>query len=44
MHIALTMTICFIFEFCVRWDTNIFNSRYGIYLQGTFNTPSRLFS
>ena len=38
------MAICFCFEFCVRWDMSIFNSHYGIYLQDTFNTPSKLFS
>ena len=44
VHLTLTMVLCFIFEFCIRWDINIFNSRYGIYLQDTFNTPSKLFS
>ena len=44
VHITATMAICFFFEFCVRWDMNVFNSRYGIYLQDTFNTPSKLFS
>ena len=44
VHFTLTMVLCFIFEFCVRWDVNIFNSRYGIYLQERFNTPSKSFS
>lgn len=44
VHITPTMVICFCFEFCVRWDMNVFNSHYGIYLQDTFNTPSKLFS
>lgn len=44
MHLTLTMVLCFIFEFCIRWDINIFNSRYGIYLQERFNTPSKSFS
>ena len=44
VHLTLTMVLCFIFEFCIRWDINIFNSRYGIYLQERFNTPSKSFS
>ena len=44
VQITLTMMLCFIFEFCIRWDINIFNSRYGIYLQDRFNTSSKAFS
>ena len=44
VHLTLTMVLCFIFEFCIRWDINIFNSLYGIYLQERFNTPSKSFS
>ena len=44
VHLTLTMVLCFIFEFCICWDINIFNSRYGIYLQERFNTPSKSFS
>ena len=44
VHFTLTMVLCFIFEFCVRWDVNIFNSRYGIYLNEKFNTSSAAFS
>ena len=44
VHLTLTMVLCFIFEFCIRWDINIFNSRYGIYLKERFNTPSKSFS
>ena len=40
VHFTLTMVLCFIFEFCVRWDVNIFNSRYGIYLNDLFGTSS----
>ena len=44
VHFTLTMVLCFIFEFCIRWDVNIFNSRYGIYLNEKFGTPSAAFS
>ena len=44
VHFTLTMVLCFIFEFCIRWDVNIFNSRYGIYLNEKFNTSSAAFS
>ena len=32
VHITGTMCLCFAFEFCVRWTTNAYESRYGIYL------------
>ena len=44
VHITLTMILCFIYEFCVRWDLNTFNSRYGIYMSDKFGMSSSVFS
>ena len=44
VHITLTMVLCFIYEFCVRWDLNTFNSRYGIYMSDKFGMSSSVFS
>ena len=38
------MVLCFIFEFCVRWTANAFDSRYGFYLTDKFGTSSDGFS
>ena len=38
------MMLCFGFDFCVRWTSNAIESRYGIYLSDTFNTPSIVYS
>lgn len=42
-HVSGTM-LCFCFDFCVRWTSNAIESRYGIYLSDTFNTPSIVYS
>ena len=44
VHLTLTMVLCFIFEFCVRWGVNIYTARYGIYLNDKFGTPSSVLS
>ena len=44
VHITGTMCLCFAFEFCVRWTTNAFESRYGIYLSDFFGTSSLVYS
>ena len=44
VRITGTMCLCFAFEFCVRWTTNAFESRYGIYLADFFDTPSLVYS
>ncbi len=38
------MVLCFIFEFCIRWTANAFDSRYGFYLTDKFGTTSEGFS
>lgn len=43
-HVSGTMMLCFCFDFCVRWTSNAIESRYGIYLSDTFNTPSIVYS
>ena len=43
-HITKTMILCFIFEFCIRWTVNAFDSRYGIFLEDKFNINSATFS
>ena len=42
--LTLLMVMCFIFEFCVRWTVNAFDSRYGFYLTDKFNTTSDTYS
>ena len=42
--LTLLMVMCFIFEFCVRWTVNAFDSRYGFYLTDKFGTSSDGFS
>ena len=44
VHITGTMCLCFAFEFCVRWTTNAYESRYGIYLSDFFGTSSLAYS
>ena len=44
VHLTLTMVLCFVFEFCVRWGVNIYTARYGIYLNDKFGTPSSVLS
>ena len=44
VHVTGTMCLCFAFEFCVRWTTNAFESRYGIYLADFFGTSSLVYS
>ena len=44
VHISGTMCLCFAFEFCVRWTTNAYESRYGIYLNDLFGTSSMRYS
>ena len=39
-RITFLMVLCFIFEFCVRWTGNAFDSRYGFFLTDKFNTTS----
>ena len=43
-HVSGTMMLCFCFDFCGRWTSNAIESRYGIYLSDTFNTPSIVYS
>ena len=38
------MLRCFISEFCVRWTTNAYDSRYGIYLRDKFDVKSGVYS
>ena len=38
--VTFLMALCFIFEFCVRWTGNAFDSRYGFVLTDKFNTTS----
>lgn len=38
--LTFLMVLCFIFEFCVRWTSNAFDSRYGFFLTDKFNTTS----
>ena len=42
--VTLLMVLCFIVEFCVRWTSNAFNSRYGFYLADKFGTSADGFS
>lgn len=44
VRITGTMCLCFAFEFCVRWTTNAYESRYGIYLSDFFGTSSLAYS
>ena len=43
-RVTLLMALCFIVEFCVRWTSNAFNSRYGFYLADKFGTSADGFS
>ena len=39
-----TMALCFIFEFCIRWTLNAFDSRYGIYVTDKWGVSSIAYS
>ena len=38
------MVLCFMFEFCIRWTVNAFDSRFGFFLTDKFGTTSDRFS
>ena len=44
VRVTSTMALCFIYEFCIRWALNAFDSRYGIYLTDKWNMSSIAYS
>ena len=44
VKVTSVMVWCFIFEFCVRWTVNAYDSRYGIYLTDKWNISSGAYS
>lgn len=44
VKITSTMILCFIFEFCIRWVLNAFDSRYGIYVNDKWGVSSIAYS
>lgn len=38
------MVLCFLFEFCVRWTGNAFDSRYGFYIADKFGSTADTYS
>ena len=43
-QITLLMVLCLIFEFCVRWTVNAYDSRYGTYLKDVYGISSGTYS
>ena len=44
VRVTSTMALCFIYEFCIRWSLNAFDSRYGIYLTDKWGVNSITYS
>ena len=44
IRVTSTMVLCFIFEFCIRWTLNAFDSRYGIYVTDKWGMSSITYS
>ena len=44
VRVTPTMVLCFIFEFCIRWTLNAFDSRYGIYVNDKWGVSSIAYS
>ena len=44
IRVTSTMILCFIFEFCIRWTLNAFDSRYGIYVTDKWGVSSIAYS
>ena len=46
IHVKITpiMILCFIFEFCIRWTLNAYDSRYGIFLTDKWDISSATYS
>ena len=44
IRVTSTMVLCFIFEFCIRWSLNAFDSRYGIYITDKWGVSSITYS
>ena len=44
IRVTSTMVLCFIFEFCIRWTLNAFDSRYGIYVTDKWGVSSIAYS
>ena len=44
IRVTSTMVLCFIFEFCIRWTLNAFDSRYGIYITDKWGVSSIAYS
>ena len=44
IRVTSTMVLCFIFEFCIRWSLNAFDSRYGIYVTDKWGMSSITYS
>lgn len=44
VKITPIMILCFIFEFCIRWTLNAYDSRYGIFLTDKWNISSATYS
>ena len=44
IRVTSTMILCFIFEFCIRWTLNAFDSRYGIYVKDKWHISSLTYS
>ena len=42
--VTSTMALCFIYEFCIRWALNAFDSRYGIYVSDKWGMSSIAYS
>ena len=40
-QITLLLVLCMIFEFCVRWTVNAYDSSYGNYLMHTYGVDQR---
>lgn len=43
-QITLLLVLCMIFEFCVRWTVNAYDSSYGNYLMHTYGVDSGAYS